>query len=211
MMSDLSRYLPLAGLVLFFAIGLVWRAWLQYRRHGNAGLILFRPGPWSQHLRDLLFVALLLTASCQAIAFAMSPSSLSAACILPPPVEGVWLALGVLLLFGGTAFMVAAQLRLGASWRVGIDEGASPGLVTAGLYRLSRNPIFLGIFVTLAGLVVLLPTWISLAVLIGTIVSIRYQVLAEEAYLTSTYGDAYRGYAGRVGRFLPCMGRLRRA
>jgi protein-S-isoprenylcysteine O-methyltransferase Ste14 len=107
--------------------------------------------------------------------------------------------------------MVAAQLRLGASWRIGIDEGASPGLVTAGLYQLCRNPIFLGMFVTLAGLVVLLPTWISAAVFVGTIVCIRHQVLAEEAYLTSTYGEAYQKYAGRVGRFLPGLGRLSRA
>ena len=210
-MSVLTRYLPLVGIVLFFAIGVVWRAWLQYRRTGNAGVILYSPGPLGQHLRHLLFVALLLTLAVQPIIFAASPASLAGAFLLPPPEAGALLFIGALLLFGGTAFMVAAQLRLGASWRVGIDEGASPGLVTAGLYQLCRNPIFLGMFITLAGLMVLLPTWISLAVFVGTIVSIRSQVLAEEAYLTSTYGDSYQGYAGRVGRFLPCIGRLSRA
>jgi protein-S-isoprenylcysteine O-methyltransferase Ste14 len=36
----------------------------------------------------------------------------------------------------------------------------------------------------------------------------RLQIAAEEAYLLRTYGDAYRGYAGRVGRLLPWIGRL---
>lgn len=210
-MSDFARYLPVVGIVLFIAVGVVWRAWIQYRRHGNAGLILFRPAPLVQHLLHLLFVGSLLAASAQAVAFAASPSMRAAACLLPPPVAGFWLAVGSFLLFGGTAFMVAAQLGLGASWRIGIDQEASPGLVTAGLYQVCRNPIFLGIFVTLAGLVVLLPTWISVAALIGNIVAVRYQVIQEETYLTSTYGEAYRGYAGRVGRFLPGLGRLRRA
>ena len=112
------------------------------------------------------------------------------------------------LLFAGTALLVAAQLRLGASWRIGIEEKASPGLVTGGLYAVCRNPIFLGMFALLAGLLILLPTWASLAVFAVTVVGTCQQVREEEAYLTATYGDAYRAYAGRVGRFLPGLGRL---
>ena len=35
--------------------------------------------------------------------------------------------------------------------------------------------------------------------------------LIEEPYLTAVHGDAYRDYAGRVGRFLPGVGRIRTA
>ena len=45
--------------------------------------------------------------------------------------------------------------------------------------------------------------------LVGAFIGIRQQVLAEEAYLLRTHGDAYRAYARRVGRFLPGVGKLR--
>jgi hypothetical protein len=42
----------------------------------------------------------------------------------------IWQATGIALLFGGIAFVVIAQLHLGASWRIGIEEGSRPGLET---------------------------------------------------------------------------------
>ncbi len=106
-------------------------------------------------------------------------------------------------------FLVMAQLNLGASWRIGIEESTSPGLVTSGLYRFCRNPIFLAILTILTGYTLLLPTRLSLILLLGAFIGIRQQVLAEEAYLLRAYGDAYREYARNVGRFLPGVGRLR--
>ena len=57
-----------------------------------------------------------------------------------------------------------------------------------GLYRVSRNPIFLGMFASLAGLAILLPTAASVAMLVLAIGCVRAQVLEEEAYLLRTYG-----------------------
>jgi len=116
---------------------------------------------------------------------------------------------GAVLLFGGIVFLVMAQFNLGASWRIGIEESTSPGLVTSGLYRFCRNPIFLAILTILTGYTLLLPTRLSLILLLGAFIGIRQQVLAEEAYLLRAYGDAYREYARNVGRFLPGVGRLR--
>jgi protein-S-isoprenylcysteine O-methyltransferase Ste14 len=39
--------------------------------------------------------------------------------------------------------------------------------------------------------------------------SIRAQVFEEEEYLIKTYGDEYRDFATRIGRFLPMLGKLR--
>lgn len=108
----------------------------------------------------------------------------------------------------GIALLVAAQLNLGASWRIGIEEDSRPGLVTGGLYRFCRNPIFFALLVFLAGYALLLPTMLSLVLLIAAFIGIRQQVLAEEAYLAGAYGDAYRAYAAQVGRFVPRIGRL---
>lgn len=81
--------------------------------------------------------------------------------------------------------------------------------MTDGLYRFCRNPIYLALLIVVAGYALLVPTLLSLALLIGTYVGSRQQTLAEEAYLARVYGDAYRAYARCVGRFLPGIGRLR--
>ena len=203
-----SRWLPALGVALFLGVGFVWRAWLQWRRYGHAGIILFRSTSGLQLLRDALFIILMLLVAGQALVAAAWSDALSPICLVQQPAGGPWLAVGAVLLFGGTLLMVMAQLHLGASWRIGIDAGAAPGLVTGGLYHFCRNPIFTGMFAAVAGLAVLQPTWLSLAAFLGALVAVRSQVVEEEAYLLKTYADDYRAYARRVGRFVPWFGRL---
>ena len=100
------------------------------------------------------------------------------------------------------------MLHLGASWRIGIDESARPGLVTGGLYRFTRNPIYFALIAALAGYTLLLPTLLSALILVGACVAIRQQIFEEESYLVRTYGEQYRNYARRVGRLLPGLGKL---
>src|SRR4051812_25232866 len=116
-----ARYLPLAGVLLFFSLGFVGRAWLQFRRHGRAGIVLFRSTRSGQRLRDVLFVVLLAVPAAQAGAAALAPETLAGLHVLAPPGGWVGLGGGGLLLFGGVLLMVVAQLHLGASWRIGIE------------------------------------------------------------------------------------------
>jgi protein-S-isoprenylcysteine O-methyltransferase Ste14 len=204
----MSRLLPLLGVAAFIGVGFIWRSWLQSRRFGTSGIVLFRSGSWTQHIREAGLVLLVLVLLVEALAFAVTPDVLAPLNIAPPPARGPLVAVGTSLLFGGTLLMVIAQLNLGASWRIGIEQAARPGLVTSGFYRLCRNPIYLTLFIVLAGFTVLVPTWLSAAALLGAIIGIRRHVVDEESYLTRTYGDAYRTYARQVGRFLPGLGRL---
>lgn len=203
------RFVPLVGTVLFLAVVACWRPWLHRRRHGSSGVLLFRSGRWQESVREALGILLLVGVTGQAIAAAAWPGAMSLPGPAGEPAATIADVTGAVLLFGGIVFLVAAQLDLGASWRIGIEQGARPGLVTGGLYRFCRNPIFLAILVTLIGYTLLLPTRLSLVLLAGAFVGIRQQVLAEEAYLLRTYGDAYRDYARRVGRFVPGVGRVR--
>jgi protein-S-isoprenylcysteine O-methyltransferase Ste14 len=202
------RYLPLAGVSLLCVVAFIWRPRLQLRRHGTRGIVVFQPGNRAQFVRECCGVLLLVLLLGQAIAAAWWPETLS-----PLGAEREWIEVqrltGAVLLFGGIALLAAAQLDLGASWRIGIEEGASPGLVTGGLYRFCRNPIFLALIVIVAGYALLLPTRLSLILFVGAYIGVRQQVSAEEAYLLRTYGDIFRDYARRVGRFLPGIGRLR--
>ena len=196
----LHARVALAGIVLFLAVGVGWRTWLHKRRYGSAGVMLFRSGRPSQNARDALAVILPVAMVGQALGVAPAPYHSGSL---------TQLLIGTALLLGGVVFLVAAQLNLGASWRIGIEEGARPGLVTTRIYIFCRNPIFLAMLITVAGYAVLIPTVLSWAMLVAAFIGIRRQILAEENYLLRTYGDAYRAYARRVGRFLPGIGRLR--
>jgi protein-S-isoprenylcysteine O-methyltransferase Ste14 len=204
---QLFRYLPLAGTLFLVAIVCVWRPWLQRRRHGTWGLVLFKGGP-AQRARDAMLFLLPVLLIGQAAVAAWWPHALplSEADLRAAP--GVRHVFGAVLLFGGLLLQAAAMLHLGASWRIGIDESARPGLVTGGLYRFTRNPIYFALIVALAGYTLLLPTLLSALVLVGACVAIRQQILEEESYLVRAYGEQYRNYARRVGRLLPGVGKL---
>lgn len=204
---QLFRYLPLVGILILVAIVFVWRPWLQRRRHGTWGVVLFKGG-LAQNVRDgMLFVLPVLLVG-QAVVAAGSPEALPLSEADWRAAPGVRHAVGAVLLFGGLLLLVAAQLNLGASWRIGIEEGARPGLVTGGLYRLIRNPIFLALLVVLSGYTLLLPTLLSALMLAGGYMAIRQQIAEEERYLLRTYGEAYRSYARGVGRLVPGVGKF---
>jgi protein-S-isoprenylcysteine O-methyltransferase Ste14 len=198
------RWLPLLGVLVFVGVGFGWRTWWQLRRHGSSGIVLFRSGRAGQTLREGLLVIMFLLLVGEAVRAARAPEALG---VLPPAIDAVARPIGAILLLGATGLMVVAQMDLGASWRIGIDEGARPGLVCTGLYRFCRNPIFLFMLVALAGFALLVPTFLSFVLLIGGFIGLRQHALEEERYLERTYGAPYRDYARRVGRFLPWMGR----
>ncbi len=115
---------------------------------------------------------------------------------------------GAVLALLGIAGALAAQLSMGDSWRVGVDESESTELVTDGLFAWVRNPIFSFVGLSGLGLVLLVPNVLALAAALLTAVGIEMQVRAvEEPYLRRTHGDAYESYAASVGRFLPAVGR----
>ena len=201
--------LPLIAVLAFYGLGFGWRTWVQLRRYGSSGIVLFRSGRPGQHLREALFVVLAVALLAEAALAAVAPRRLPGLVPLAPATAAVLRATGTVMVLGATALMLTAQLDLGASWRVGIDQGARPGLVTGGLYRYSRNPIYVAMLAALLGFALLLPSWISLGLLIGAGLGIRRHVRDEEAYLARTYGEEYRRYAARVGRFVPGVGRLR--
>ena len=157
---------------------------------------------------DLLGRVAPVLLSIQALVFALRPEWVP----LARPLEFLrttpWRWLGAVLLFGAQLLLVTAQLQMGASWRIGIEEEARPGLVTHGFYAHVRNPIYTFLLLAFAGYVFLLPTWLSLVAFVVTIVELRQHVKREEEYLLRTYGDEFREYARRVGRFVPAVGRL---
>lgn len=103
----------------------------------------------------------------------------------------------------GLALCALAQLTMGGAWRVGIDHERSTDLVTSGIYRLVRNPTYVGIFVTNAGIWLVWPTTLVAAYAVLVFVIMEMQVRCEEEHLVATHGDAFTQYARRSWRYVP--------
>jgi protein-S-isoprenylcysteine O-methyltransferase Ste14 len=202
------RFVPLAGIMSVLLIGVIWRALLQRRRYGTSGIAWFDLSEPSQLARAGGFILFFAGLGVQAFDAARNPPGVHAATWLPPQGALLLSSTGAIVLVGGLVLLVTAQLQMGASWRIGIDEDAAPGLIDTGLFRFCRNPIYLALLVIIAGYVAMLPTPISLLMWVGAYLSVRLQIRAEEAYLRRSYGEAYRAYVRRVGRLLPYLGRL---
>ena len=122
---------------------------------------------------------------------------------------GVLHGLGIVLAVLGVLLVFLAQLRMGDSWRFGVNEAERTELVTGGWFSVVRNPIYAGIFAAIAGFALMVPTWLGFLGVGVLAVGLEVLVRAvEEPYLVRSHGDEYRSYASRVGRFLPGIGRL---
>jgi protein-S-isoprenylcysteine O-methyltransferase Ste14 len=109
---------------------------------------------------------------------------------------------GWVLLFAALAWLLAAQVQMGASWRIGIDSQHRTALVQGGLFAISRNPIFLAMRVTLLGLFLVLPSAATLSLLVAGEILMQVQVRLEEEHLASLHGAEYAAYCQRVRRWL---------
>jgi protein-S-isoprenylcysteine O-methyltransferase Ste14 len=79
----------------------------------------------------------------------------------------------------------------------------STALVTSGIYRLSRNPIYVGLTLAYVGIAIAAASGWLLALLVPLLGVMRYGVIArEEAYLIRLFGDDYRAYRANVRRWL---------
>jgi protein-S-isoprenylcysteine O-methyltransferase Ste14 len=101
------------------------------------------------------------------------------------------------------AFLICllALQALGSSWRLGIDEKQPGELVTSGVYRFSRNPIYVFFDLYFMGTFLLNGTLLFLLFALFTIVNLHYQILQEERFLSQAHGSAYELYRHKTCRY----------
>jgi protein-S-isoprenylcysteine O-methyltransferase Ste14 len=108
---------------------------------------------------------------------------------------------GLILWAAGFAVLFTGRFGLGSSFRIGSPR-ESTRLKVEGLFSLSRNPMYLGVYATL--LASTLYTLNPIVLAVGAfIVAVHHRiVLAEERHLTSAFGTEYVDYCRRVRRYL---------
>jgi protein-S-isoprenylcysteine O-methyltransferase Ste14 len=82
--------------------------------------------------------------------------------------------------------------------------------LTRGMYAVSRNPMYLGLFLIYCGVAVLkLAVWPLVTIVIPFLVVDRVVIPFEERQMAGRYGASYRDYSAQVGRWLPPRPRKR--
>jgi protein-S-isoprenylcysteine O-methyltransferase Ste14 len=120
---------------------------------------------------------------------------------LPADLPAGWL--GVMVFIVALALVVWAIVTITKAGSNVPTNLPTTTIVERGPYRLTRNPIYLGMFLGLIGLAIAFDNLWLLMMLVPFALVIRYGVVArEEAYLERRFGDVYRGYRSRVRRWL---------
>ena len=102
------------------------------------------------------------------------------------------------LAFGGSALVTFLRARTTPH-----PNHPVSALVTWGPYRVSRNPMYVGLSVCTAGLALVANTaWLLIALPLTWLALRRLVIDREEAYLTRRFGDEYRAFLARTRRWI---------
>ena len=136
-------------------------------------------------------------------------------------VPGAWVFAGVpafadypaspvQLVAGGLVFAASLWLfrrthkDLGKNWSVTLEIKDKHKLITGGVYRYVRHPMYSAFFLWALAQLILLPNWIAApAGFIGFGTLFAFRVGREEAMMLESFGDEYRAYMARTARVIP--------
>ena len=111
--------------------------------------------------------------------------------------------LGALIFVAGIALNVGGFVTEKRAGTDPIPFNPTTRIVAHGLYRFSRNPMYLGFALCTFGLAILVDSaWMLLALPIGLVLVDRIVITREERYLERKFGDEYLNYKRRVPRWL---------
>jgi protein-S-isoprenylcysteine O-methyltransferase Ste14 len=202
MVARIFDWFQLAALACWLVIGL-WRMLALYAR-GVPVLAPDRDRAPAQLLCDLLAGACLVVWWYELVAYA-APLQFH---VIPKSLDVVLLdamafkTMGLLAWLAALSIYGLALWAIGDSWRIGIDRGAPGSLVTDGIFAWSRNPIYFSFTLGVMGTFLIQGRLIFLVIALVLAGLLRALIRREERFLAHTYGDAYREYEAKVGRYV---------
>ncbi len=119
----------------------------------------------------------------------MGPPLLAPAAVAPLAAEGITVALSC----AGLAVVIAGKITLGRSFAL---LPANRGVVSTGLYKIVRHPIYMGYLVTHVAFLVASPSLWNIVALVAADAALLVRAVCEEQALTQD--PAYRDYQTRV-------------
>jgi protein-S-isoprenylcysteine O-methyltransferase Ste14 len=112
--------------------------------------------------------------------------------------------LGVVFLCGALVLFYLSHVALGRNWSISLQIRDEHRLVTTGIYRLIRHPMYSSFFLLAIAQLTLLPNWFAGATgLAGVGLLYGFRVWPEEQMMMERFGTEYRDYMAQTGRLIP--------
>ncbi|MFM9021730.1 MAG: methyltransferase family protein [Sediminibacterium sp.] len=187
--------------VVYFLWAFVIRSWMVYRSTGINPMVLPRDDS-AYGLVGFYFKLTVAGIFVYVLLYAWVPGSHRFFLTIQLPYSDDFQGMGLVILGVAMVWTIIAQGNMKDSWRVGIDSERKTELITEGLFRYSRNPIFLGMLLVLAGLFLVTPNAATLIFWVVGYILIQVQIRLEEEYLRRQHGETYATFCRKVSRRL---------
>ena len=196
----LKFYLPLY-LVLYMTVAFVLPSYRTYKQTGINPITFGKTGNAHDYIG---FVMKVLIALLFIAVFIYSFSDKAYQYLVPISylMKEVFMIVGLILIHLSLLWISVAQYQMSNSWRIGIDENNKTELITKGLFSYSRNPIFLGMIISVTGIFFILPNAITFFLMLSTYIVIQIQIRLEEKFLEKQHGQEYLSYKQTTKRLL---------
>ena len=110
-----------------------------------------------------------------------------------------WIA--VIILWAGAIFFAGGLIHLGIALKLGLP-GSETKLITNGIYQISRNPVYFGMYLISAASCIYFPDLINLSFALYGIYMHHKIIRGEEVFLARRFGTDWIIYSARVSRYL---------
>jgi len=114
--------------------------------------------------------------------------------LLKIKVDSDWFFIGVVIYSFGLVLYAMSMLDYARPKANGINVN--------GLYRISRNPMYIAYFICLLGCVLISNSWTLFTLLIVFQISSHWIILSEERWCIKKFGEEYMRYMNRVRRYI---------
>jgi protein-S-isoprenylcysteine O-methyltransferase Ste14 len=114
--------------------------------------------------------------------------------------------IGVLVASAALIMFYLTHRALGRNWSISLDVREGHRLVTDGIYRHVRHPMYTAFWLWAVAQALLLPNWVSgLSGIVGFGTLYCFRVSREERLMLEAFGEAYRDYMARTARLIPWL------
>lgn len=120
------------------------------------------------------------------------------------PLYPMTFLLGVIFLILNIWLFFRSHDDLGANWSVTLEMREGHQLISSGVYKRIRHPMYTSIFLYAIAQGLLLPNWVAgPSCLIAFILMFSLRIGPEEKMMLEKFGDDYRNYVSRTKRLIP--------
>jgi len=114
--------------------------------------------------------------------------------------------LGIVMLCAALFLFYRSHADLGKNWSISLEIRSEHRLVSTGIYRFIRHPMYSSFFLMAVAQLLLLPNWFAgVTGLVGVGMLYAFRIRQEERMMMERFGAEYQNYMSRTARLIPWL------